>query len=84
MGSDQLFFLKTDREVQNAAAIGGMRNPASAIMKSQGRHLEVGCRLFSRMSTLLQYAPRLRQQCLAGVGGIASDGPDAKFVEFFQ
>eukprot|EP00971_Amphidinium_carterae_P326286 6456972-Amphidinium_carterae.1 len=40
-GHPMRFFDATSRELENSAAIGGMKNPASSIMRAKASHLEL-------------------------------------------
>eukprot|EP00971_Amphidinium_carterae_P034005 669284-Amphidinium_carterae.2 len=76
------FYDPTTRECENAAAIGGMKNPASSIMRAKASHLELGQYLYARIEKVIGAAPTLRSQCLDALGNPIAEGPDVKFVTF--
>eukprot|EP00971_Amphidinium_carterae_P233823 4639730-Amphidinium_carterae.1 len=71
----------TERELENAVALGGMKAPLRSIRKLSVRYRAVGSRVAAELGQLLLSQPLRVQQCLGDLGKADAQGPPKELID---
>eukprot|EP00971_Amphidinium_carterae_P287035 5697995-Amphidinium_carterae.1 len=71
----------TQRDVENAAALSGMKTPLRSINKLSVRYRAVGARVASELGHVLLSKPDRVRQCLGDLGSSDASGPPQELID---